>query len=58
MSGSAPLHCPYCADENLWPHGQKHGEWECRACRRAFAVKHLGILSPSTTNAPGREART
>jgi transposase-like protein len=41
-------HCPYCGDENLWPHqaeGSGHGEWECRSCLRAFKVTMIGHLS-------------
>ncbi len=45
MSGRAvPFHCPYCGDENLWPHeaeessGSGHGQWECRSCLRAFKL--------------------
>ncbi len=46
MSGhSVPLHCPYCAGEDLRPHGDKHGEWECRSCLRAFAVRLIGLLA-------------
>ncbi len=44
---SVPLHCPYCAGENLHPHGDVHGAWECRECVRAFTVKFLGLLAPS-----------
>jgi ribosomal protein L37AE/L43A len=40
-----PFHCPYCAEENLWPH-EPEG-WECRSCQRAFAVKFLGQLRPA-----------
>jgi transposase-like protein len=43
---SVPLHCPYCAGENLHPHGDAHGAWECRECLRAFSVKFVGLLSP------------
>jgi ribosomal protein L37AE/L43A len=43
-----PYHCPYCGDEDLRPHGTVHGEWECRACRRVFAVSFRGLLSPPT----------
>lgn len=47
MSGhSVPLHCPYCAGENLHPHGATHGAWECRECLRAFSVKFHGLLQP------------
>ncbi|MDP9317490.1 MAG: hypothetical protein M3O94_00135 [Actinomycetota bacterium] len=44
-SHSVPLHCPYCAGENLHPHGADHGAWECRECLRVFAVKLIGLLS-------------
>ena len=50
-SHSVPLHCPYCAGENLHPHGEVRGAWECRECLRAFAVTFIGLLSPSTTDA-------
>jgi ribosomal protein L37AE/L43A len=41
-----PFHCPYCAEEDLRPHGDKHGEWECRACLRAFGLRFIGLLPP------------
>lgn len=44
-----PYHCPYCGDEDLRPHGETHGEWECRACQRAFRLGFIGILSPTTS---------
>jgi ribosomal protein L37AE/L43A len=47
MSSAAPFYCPYCGEENLFPHGEKHGEWECRACRRVFAVRFIGLLTRS-----------
>jgi ribosomal protein L37AE/L43A len=40
-----PYSCPYCADEDLRPHGETHGEWECRSCLRAFRLKFLGHLT-------------
>ena len=46
---AVPFHCPYCGDENLWPHeGSEggHGAWECRSCQRAFQVRLLGLLRP------------
>ena len=56
---SVPLHCPYCAGENLLPHGDTHGAWECRECLRAFAVKFLGLLSRPDRDhpTPHREPR-
>ena len=41
------LHCPYCAGENLHPHGDAHGAWECRECLRAFSAKFIGLLAPT-----------
>lgn len=47
MSGmSVPHHCPYCGDEDLFPHAARHGTWECRSCLRAFSVSFVGLLSP------------
>jgi hypothetical protein len=46
---AAPFHCPYCGDENLWPHepeqGPQHGAWECRSCLRAFRLSMIGQLT-------------
>ena len=47
-----PFHCPYCGDEDLRPYEDRngasaHGEWECRACLRAFSLKLLGLVRPS-----------
>ena len=43
-----PFHCPYCGEQDLWPHeaGADHrgGAWECRACLRAFSVSMLGMI--------------
>jgi transposase-like protein len=64
---SVPLHCPYCAGEDLHPHGEAHGAWECRECLRAFSVKFLGLTGlsergramalPHSDNPGGRRAR-
>ncbi|MCW2758622.1 MAG: hypothetical protein JWO46_2368 [Nocardioidaceae bacterium] len=45
-----PNSCPYCGDDNLWPHQSSedspgHGEWECRSCLRAFKLSMLGQIS-------------
>jgi len=48
-----PYACPYCADEDLRPHGEEHGEWECRSCLRAFRLTFIAHLTNSTTT-PGR----
>jgi transposase-like protein len=46
-----PLHCPYCGDEDLWPHEagspDVRGAWECRSCLRAFSLKMLGLVRPT-----------
>ncbi len=51
-----PFHCPYCGDENLWPHeadgSSPHGAWECRACLRAFSLKMLGLVRPTGAGEP------
>ena len=44
---AAPLYCPYCGEEDLRPHADAHGAWECHACQRAFTVKFLGLLRRS-----------
>jgi len=52
---AVPFHCPYCGDENLWPHEPAEGPggspspggWECRACLRAFSLKMLGLVRPT-----------
>jgi hypothetical protein len=49
---AAPLHCPYCAGEDLRPHGEKHGAWECRECLRAFSVSFIGLLTPAGAEGP------
>ena len=50
---AVPFHCPYCGDENLWPHeaeeGTGHGQWECRSCLRAFKLIMIGQLRHPTT---------
>jgi hypothetical protein len=42
---AAPLYCPYCGEEDLRPHGGRHGAWECRACARVFTVTFVGLLA-------------
>ncbi|HEX8096172.1 hypothetical protein [Jatrophihabitans sp.] len=48
---AAPFHCPYCADEDLRPFGETHGQWRCGACQRVFALKYLGIAADWTVPA-------
>lgn len=49
---AVPFHCPYCSDDNLWPHeaedavaSQATGAWECRSCLRVFKVTMIGQLN-------------
>ena len=53
---AVPFHCPYCADEDLRPHGETHGEWECRSCLRAFRLGFIGQLAPSNLTTHGSPA--
>ncbi len=56
---AAPFHCPYCGDEDLRPHEQGHGTWECAACNRAFQLKFLGLLARGPKRSePGGEQQT
>lgn len=49
---AVPMHCPYCGDEDLRPHGESHGAWECRACCRAFRLGFVGLLAPTHDTPP------
>jgi transposase-like protein len=50
---AAPFHCPYCGEEDLRPlppeslragqTQQAHGSWLCGSCRRAFALRFIGL---------------
>jgi transposase-like protein len=55
---SVPFHCPYCGDEDLRPHSGRHGDWECRACLRAFSLHLLGLLSPAHPDADAPASET
>jgi ribosomal protein L37AE/L43A len=44
---AAPLYCPYCGEEDLRPHQDRHGAWECRGCARVFSLKFLGLSAPA-----------
>ncbi len=41
------MHCPYCAEETLFPREQG---WECRSCLRAFSVTFHGLISGRGTD--------
>jgi ribosomal protein L37AE/L43A len=40
---AVPYYCPYCGGEDLRPHEDSHGAWECRECTRVFTVKLIGL---------------
>jgi ribosomal protein L37AE/L43A len=42
---AAPLYCTYCGEEDLRPHEDAHGAWECRGCARVFSLKWLGLAT-------------
>lgn len=53
---SVPYYCPYCGGENLRPHEDTHGAWECRECIRVFSLKFLGLLpAPTGDRSPSTE---
>ena len=52
---ATPFHCPYCADDNLFP---REDGWECRSCLRAFSVTFLGQIARISTSPPGEGAPT
>ena len=54
---AVPYYCPFCADEDLRPHGTTHGQWECRACLRAFKLSFIGQLATTSNSREGRNAR-
>jgi transposase-like protein len=39
----APLYCPYCGDEDLRPLDAEPGRFGCASCRRAFALRFIGV---------------
>jgi transposase-like protein len=38
-----PFYCPYCGDEDLRPLDAEPGRFTCASCRRAFALRFLGV---------------
>lgn len=53
---ATPNHCPYCGEENLWPHeaeSASHTAWECRSCLRAFNVSMIKQLPRPALGAAG-----
>jgi ribosomal protein L37AE/L43A len=49
---AVPFHCPYCGDEDLRPHEDVSGAWDCRSCLRSFSLKMLGLITRPTTPDP------
>lgn len=44
MTGhTAPLHCPYCAGEDLHPVQEPSSAWRCAECLRIFVVTFVGL---------------
>jgi len=55
---SEAFYCPFCGEQDLWPHGAQHGSWECRGCLRAFQLTTLGLIErPSTAPTTRPEVR-
>ena len=50
---AAVYHCPFCAEEDLWPVEEPQGAWECRACARVFSVSMVRV---EAAHIPGRLA--
>jgi ribosomal protein L37AE/L43A len=51
---SVPYYCPYCGGEDLRPHEDTHGAWECRECTRVFSLKFVGMIPRSEMVNGGR----
>jgi len=43
---AVPFYCPYCAEEDLRPYGERDGGWWCRSCRRAWTLRYVGTGTP------------
>jgi ribosomal protein L37AE/L43A len=42
-----PFYCPYCGEEDIRPLGERHGDWVCGSCRRAWALRSLRAEAPA-----------
>lgn len=49
-----PLHCPWCAGEDLFPNEIEDFGWFCRDCTRVFSVRYYGQDAPEQRPAPAR----
>jgi transposase-like protein len=44
----APFYCPYCGEEDLRPLDAEPARFTCASCRRAFALRFIGVGVGST----------
>ncbi len=53
LTGHAPpFFCPYCGEEDIRPFGDRHGEWVCGSCRRAWALRGIRAGERPAADAP------
>ncbi|MGE9807635.1 MULTISPECIES: hypothetical protein [unclassified Janibacter] len=45
-------HCPFCAEQDLWPVTEPDHGWKCQSCTRTFVVQAWGGNDESLI--PGR----
>jgi hypothetical protein len=38
-----PYYCPFCGEEDLWPHSAARAAWLCRGCTRVFTLTLIGL---------------
>jgi hypothetical protein len=50
-----PFFCPYCGEEDIRPFGDRHGEWVCGSCRRAWALRSI-VAREDPVHTPNRPA--
>lgn len=44
MSGHTTVYyCPFCGEQDLWPHKDTPGAWLCRSCTRVFTLTLVGL---------------
>lgn len=51
LHAAALNHCPFCADEDLWPVEEPANAWRCRGCARVFTVR---LVAVDAAQIPGR----
>jgi transposase-like protein len=52
-----PFYCPYCGEEDIRPFGERHGDWVCGACRRAWTLRSLRPGPTADPAQPGSATR-